>query len=124
LGHYAALPLYQQLLQEHPTDITAASRIGACQESPQRHDSSCAVLDSDKIQKLRHLLRTSKYDSKNIQSMFGISESHKLACAAGPIYLTQAIAGSINKLVEVSPTANNKSLQCFVSLFLLGLSSK
>ena len=124
LGHDAALPLYQQLLEEHPTDVTAASRIGACHETPQRHDASCAVVDTDKIQQLNNLLRESHYDNINIQSMFGISESHKLAFAAGPVYLTPAIAGSRKEPVEVSPTANNKSLQCLVSLFLLGLSGK
>jgi len=120
-GHEAAVPLYQELLQEYPTDITAATRIAACRDTPCRHDAACPV-EHQKIQRLRTLLNDSNYDNRHIQGVFGISENHKLAFAAGPVYLTPASAGTVTEPIRVLPEANDCSLQCLVSLFLLGLS--
>ena len=121
LGHEAALPLYQKLLQEHPADVTAATRIAACRNTPSRHDAACPY-HPQKIRQLRNLLDDSNYDNGHVQRMFGISEHHKLSFAAGPVFLTPAAAGSVTKPFQVSPESNDRSLQCLVSLFLLGLS--
>eukprot|EP00539_Tryblionella_compressa_P002880 CAMPEP_0178746990 /NCGR_PEP_ID=MMETSP0744-20121128/8087_1 /TAXON_ID=913974 /ORGANISM="Nitzschia punctata, Strain CCMP561" /LENGTH=102 /DNA_ID=CAMNT_0020400205 /DNA_START=236 /DNA_END=540 /DNA_ORIENTATION=+ len=36
-GHEQALPLYEELLCRNPSDVTAATRIAAERDSPQRH---------------------------------------------------------------------------------------
>lgn len=125
LGHEAAVLLYQKLLKENPKDITAATRIAACRDTPSRHDDACRYYyDPIKIQQLRNLLRESNYDNQHIQSMFGITENHKLTFAAGPVYLTPATASSVTDPIQVSfsESKEDRSLQCLVSLFLLGLS--
>jgi hypothetical protein len=122
LGHEAAVPLYQKLLnEENPSDMTAATRIGACRDARSHHDAACPC-DIEKIQQLRTLLQDSNYENKHVQRMFGITENHKLAFAAGPVFLTPAAAGTVTDPIHISPESSDSSLQCLVSLFLLGLS--
>lgn len=123
LGHEAAVPLYQQLLKENPNDMTAATRIASSVSAPSRHDASCRPLDPAKMHKLRKLLKESNYDNGHVQKMFGITANHKLAFAAGPVFLTPAAAGSVVEPVTISQD-NSSSLQCLVTLFLLGISGK
>jgi hypothetical protein len=120
LGHEAALPFYKKLLENNPNDVTAATRIAHCPETPFRHDSACPN-DPEQIRKLRQLLHDNSYDNRHIRSMFGISENHKLAFASGPVYLTPASAGSVTDLLNLSSESKDRSLQCLVSLFLLGI---
>lgn len=122
-GHDAAVPLYQEILRQNPNDITAATRIAANHKSPARHDAACCLDSPEKIHQLRQLLQESNYDNVNIQKMFGISQSRKLAFCSGPVYVTPASAGSVVKEIDlIASTGDNTSLQCLVSLFLLGLS--
>lgn len=123
LGHEASLRLYKKLLQDNPNDVTAATRIAQCTDTPFRHDAACPN-DPEQIRKLRQLLHDSNYDNRHIRSMFGISENHKLAFASGPVYLTPAAAGSVTDLLNLSSESKDRSLQCLVSLFLLGISGK
>lgn len=123
LGHEASLPLYKNLLQNNPDDVTAATRIAQCPDTPFRHDAACPH-DPEQIRKLRQLLHDSNYNNRHIRCMFGISENHKLAFASGPVYLTPAAAGSVTSLPNLSSESKDRSLQCLVSLFLLGVSGK
>jgi hypothetical protein len=123
LGHEAALPLYQKLLQDNPNDVTAATRIAACPETPSRHDATCSY-DIKQIRKLRQVLHDSNYDNKHVQNMFGIGERHKLAFCIGPVYLTPAAAGSVTDPLMLSSEQKDRSLQCLASLFLLGVAGK
>lgn len=123
-GHEAALPLYQMLVEDNPNDITAATRIAMCKETPSRHDVACPN-DPDRIRKLHRLLDESNYNNRHIRKLFGIAGSHKLAFARGPVYLTPAEAGrATDHQLNLSDDAKDRSLECLVSLFLLGISGK
>ena len=123
LGHEAALPFYKKLLQTNPSDVTAATRIAQCSDTPFRHDLACPN-DPEQIRKLRQLLHDNNYNNRHIRNIFGISENHKLAFAPAPVYLTPAAAGSVTDLPSLSSESKDRSLQCLVSLFLLGIAGK
>jgi methylase of polypeptide subunit release factors len=148
-GHHAALPLYQALLRGNPDDLTTATRLAAAAETPTRHDAACrlnpaAIVSSSvssssvsandltlldqKALELRHLLWKCNYHLSTIQSLLGISNTHKLFHASCPIYVTPSAAGASTRYpwqpndhhdepLESPPTA----VQCLTALFLLGL---
>lgn len=121
LGHDTAMPLYEELLGKNPTDVTAATRIAANPNSPDLHDKACCSTDKIKIHKLQQLLQDSHYNHDNVRQLFGITETNQLAFCAGPVYLTPASAGG-DRRSRINPDDPTSSLQCLVSLFLLGLS--
>lgn len=123
LGHEAALPLYQKLLQDNPNDVTAATRIAACADAPSRQDAACPH-DLEQIRKLRQVLHDSNYDHKHIRTLVGIGENHKLAFSIGPVYLTPVTAGSVTDPLPMLSEQNDRSLRCLASLFLLGIAGK
>jgi methylase of polypeptide subunit release factors len=146
-GHETALPLYQALLRENPDDLTTATRLAAAADTPARHDAACRLaptaativssssvssndltLLDQKAVELRHLLWKCNYHLYTIQSLLGISNTHKLYHSSCPIYVTPSMAGASTRYpwqpndhhdepLESPPTA----VQCLTALFLLGL---
>ena len=115
-GHDAAMPLYRQILCEHPDDLTVASRLSAAsgelfkcwQRGPVLHDDGS-------LGTMREWFQQSNYTAAAVKATLQITEPHTRA----PIYITPASPGSCHSV----PFETNRlsSHQLLVSLFLLGL---
>lgn len=121
-GHEAAQPLYQQLLEENPRDITAATRIAAAPATPDRHDLAIAA-DATALrhdaQQLHAFLTSARYFNDEIVQLLGLQPALADTCAGPGVFLTAASAGSTAKwpFAMESPSA----LECLIAMFLLAL---
>lgn len=130
-GHAAALELYQDLLHQHPHDITAATRLAAATATPLRHDAACPPTNlnshtrhdptAEKIQRLGQWLTESDYTLPRLQALFDIHDHDALYHATTPIYIKGIAAGAVAHYPWNPFTDNPTPVECLAALFLLGL---
>ena len=114
-GHDAAIPLYRQLLTDHPEDLTASTRIAVAPVD--RHTAIVQDHELSAVDRLRYLLRD--YKSRAVAELLGIQDdTHPQYYATAPIYVGPLMAGSEPSLPLSDPPT---TLECCVALFLLGV---
>ncbi len=117
-GHDQALPLYQEILKQNPNDVTAATRIAADVNSPQRH--SVFGKGASKGDKLRfvELLESFGFRKDAIADLIFANDARlaeRAKRSSAPLFLQPLFAGT------QPPPPPNCSLGACVQLLLLSV---
>ena len=117
-GHDAAVPLYQDiLLGNAATDLTAATRIAADQESPARQEIIGRTGNFEDRRRLGQFLESVEFTADNIADLVfdDPKKASKAKCCTAPIYLQPLKAGS------PTPFAPTSTLEACIQLLILSV---
>lgn len=116
-GHAAAQPLYAEILERKPSDLTTSTRLAASTGTAlQLLQTACSCADPKKLSQLRQWFITSDFTSAAVGQALNVPSRFQ---ARAPIYITPAAAGTINHFPFTSSLLT--PCQCLAALFLLGL---
>ena len=114
-GHQAAVPWYQAILQQNPSDRTAATRIAASIHTPQRQQQLPYRSDATDRRAFLQLLRDSNYTTHAIHTLVFGAERAASIFGVSPLYLTPLTAGTN------CPPLPTCRLSCWIQLLLLSV---
>lgn len=115
-GHSAAQPLYAEILERNPSDLTTSTRLASSSGTPLRLlQTACSSADAHKLALLREWFVASDFTCGAVGNALNVPNGASRA----PIYVTPAAAGTVHhfpfSLVSLTVC------QCLTALFLLGL---
>ena len=117
-GHETAQPLWKDLLDEFPSDRTAATHIASSRDSSRHQDRLIECQDRDCRQRVIQLLRESNYNPQAIADcIFGDDQAKTKTVlnSCAPLYLSPLAAGA------TCPPLPTSRLSCWMQLLLMSV---